>query len=721
MNLDISLLEAIRDCCRDDAAFERLQRILLTWQIDPRSHPSQSRYEAILNAIPDRMFRVNRQGDYLDFAGNQEDADLGVQPESVIGRNIRELLPPPVAQLCLEAIGLTLGTGESQTCEYQLPVPLDAEEIRDFEARLALCDRDEVLVIVQDITHRKRAEERVRQAEAEYRSIFEATSDGLLINDLDTGVVVAANPACCQMHGYTQAEFVGLHPTAFIHPDSYPLFEDYVARVKAGQRFQCRAMDLRRDGTAFHVEVRGTQLIYRGSPHLLASIRDVTEQVTAETRLRLTADRDRLLGQIALKIRRSLNLEQILTTTVAEVRQFLQADRVFIGQIDANFQGRILAESVAPEWGSILNWIWDDMHLRELRELLVQGQVRVFDDTNQLELPPLLAEYFPRCHIQASMGVPIFRGETLLAILIVHQCSHPRHWTELEVDLMRQLADQVAIALQQAELYQQVQSLNASLEQQVQERTAQLRQKMQELQTLSQRQDDFLHAVSHDLRTPVMGMLLVLKNMQNKAEDSIPLPRTVLDRMVQSCDRQVQMINSLLDTHAIDVKGITLHCQPMHLEQLVLAIASDLEPLLLENQATLVNQMTDTLPMVEIDPAQIQRVFENLLTNALKHNPPGLQIVLGATVLRASLQDSEISDPLSSLRCTVQDNGVGMTEEESQALFERYAQGSRARRSPGLGLGLYLCRQIVTAHGGEIGAISSPGKGATFWFTLPLA
>jgi signal transduction histidine kinase len=133
----------------------------------------------------------------------------------------------------------------------------------------------------------------------------------------------------------------------------------------------------------------------------------------------------------------------------------------------------------------------------------------------------------------------------------------------------------------------------------------------------------------------------------------------------------------------------------------------DLAPLLVENQATLSNQVPPELPPVTADPALIRRVFENLLTNALKHNPPGLHLTLHATI-----EDDMI-------RCNVQDNGVGMTPGECESLFERYTRGTRARRSTGIGLGLYLCRQIITAHGGQIGAISTPGEGATFWFTLP--
>jgi len=135
---------------------------------------------------------------------------------------------------------------------------------------------------------------------------------------------------------------------------------------------------------------------------------------------------------------------------------------------------------------------------------------------------------------------------------------------------------------------------------------------------------------------------------------------------------------------------------------------SDLEPLITKSQVVLTNRIQADLPPVDVDPAQLLRVLCHLITNALKHNPPGICLMLNATVEGGMI------------RCTVQDNGVGMTARQCRHLFELYTRGHRARYVPGLGLGLYLCRQIIHAHGGRIGVTSTPGAGATFWFTVPL-
>ncbi len=274
----------------------------------------------------------------------------------------------------------------------------------------------------------------------------------------------------------------------------------------------------------------------------------------------------------------------------------------------------------------------------------------------------------------------------------------------------------------------------------------------------------FIHALSHDLRNPVAGMLMVLKNWQTKTGDSIAIPRSVLDRMIQGSEQQLRLINSLLEVHAGELRGLVLHCDAVNLRAIVEAAATDLEPLMNDSKATFKNLVPDDLPAVNADKTQLWRVFSNLIANALKHNLPGLNLTVSAKVIEAeefiinhskakedidklpiintsathlgyaqhqlstssqlpiTNRQSPISNsPSSMIRCTVEDDGVGILPEQCEHLFDLYVRGDRSRHSVGLGLGLYLCRQIIGAHGGEIGVISSAGAGASFWFTLPLA
>jgi signal transduction histidine kinase len=219
----------------------------------------------------------------------------------------------------------------------------------------------------------------------------------------------------------------------------------------------------------------------------------------------------------------------------------------------------------------------------------------------------------------------------------------------------------------------------------------------------------FLHAVSHDLRNPVLGTLMVLKNLLKQPGEKVQVSRSILERIEDSSDRQLELINSLIETHAAEIRGIVVHCQPLQLSLLVQSAIADLQPMFAKEQATLTNLILDDLPLVNADPLQLSRVYQNLIANALNHNPPGLNVTLDA-----KLEGDWV-------HCTVADNGVGMNQQQCEKLFNLYFRGDQKRQSVGLGLGLYLCRQIITAHGGEIGVNSRVGEGTTFWFKLPVA
>ncbi|HBQ98391.1 MULTISPECIES: hybrid sensor histidine kinase/response regulator [unclassified Roseofilum] len=243
------------------------------------------------------------------------------------------------------------------------------------------------------------------------------------------------------------------------------------------------------------------------------------------------------------------------------------------------------------------------------------------------------------------------------------------------------------------------------LQQQLETQNTQLQAEIVERQKAEAGLKVLLHAVSHDLRNPVTGMLMVFKNLLKR--DSFALTRSMVERMADSCDRQLNLINSLIETQHSEIWGVSLNCESLSLSTLTAQLAADWEPVLSQNQATLEDRIASTLPLINGDRQQLWRVFENLFANALKHNPPGLSLTLSARVEG------------DWVRCTVGDNGIGMSKKQCETLFQPYTRGDRETRKTGLGLGLYLCSQIIHAHGGEIGVDSVVSEGTNFWFTLP--
>lgn len=464
---------------------------------------------------------------------------------------------------------------------------------------------------------------------------------------------------------------------------------------------------------------------------ILAAVTRTRQQ--AELQLRLTAERNRLLSEMAMRIRHSLDLQEILTTTVQEVREFLQADRVFFSHIGADGRGEVVAESVASGWNSTIGWVTSPADYPEIQALFDHTPIRVVYDTAQAEASPWIRKYHDRYHVRAGIAVPILldavqsssdssaaneivvracssqlHSPHLFGVLVVNQCSSPRQWQQPEVELLEQLGTHVAIALQQAQLYRQVQDLNTNLEKQVMERTLQLRANMVELEDLNQLRDVFIHAIAHDLRTTVMGTLMVLQSLQKQDGEMIAVSRTLLERLIRSGDIQLCKLNSLLEAYKSKTEGLVISLEPVKVPAMLQLILVDLHPLVEQNAVEIVNHVSDHLPIVMADPQQLDRVLRHLLVNAVKHNPPGVQIEL-----RAAIEGDRI-------RCAVIDNGQGMPQCQCDRVFELCMGTAQERQLTGMSLGLFLCHQIVTAHGGEIGIESTVGVGTEVWFTLLL-
>lgn len=227
----------------------------------------------------------------------------------------------------------------------------------------------------------------------------------------------------------------------------------------------------------------------------------------------------------------------------------------------------------------------------------------------------------------------------------------------------------------------------------------------------------FLHAVSHDLRNPVTGALMLLKNLPAHA-GNVWMEQATVNQMIGGHERQLKLINSLLEAHNQDMGGVVLHREAIALPKLIDAVVLDWQPMLQQTQSNAQVALSTNLPLVMVDPLQVRRVYDNLIDNALQYNRPGLCITLAATQ-----QDHYV-------HCTVRDNGQGIGNPTSDntdsaslkpGLFDRYSRGINSRQPLHLGLGLYICQQIIEAHGGQIGVDSKLNQGTTFWFTLPLA
>jgi PAS domain S-box-containing protein len=218
--------------------------------------------------------------------------------------------------------------------------------------------------------------------------------------------------------------------------------------------------------------------------------REVTGRQRAEASLRQQTDRERLVNQITQQIRRSLDLDEVLCTTVQEVQRFLGADRALIYRFGVDGTGRAIHETVLHPYPQILGQTFpEEVFPQVYHQAYAMGKTLAINNLAEAKIEPCLADFVQQFGVQAKLVVPIIQENWqdpehdeaakplpsyLWGLLIAHQCGQPRQWEAWDVELMKQLSTQVGIAIQQSELYDRLRQLNAQLEQRVQKRTREL-------------------------------------------------------------------------------------------------------------------------------------------------------------------------------------------------------------------------------------------------------
>jgi two-component system, NarL family, sensor kinase len=233
-----------------------------------------------------------------------------------------------------------------------------------------------------------------------------------------------------------------------------------------------------------------------------------------------------------------------------------------------------------------------------------------------------------------------------------------------------------------------------------------------EIQTkLASLREDFTSTLAHDLRTPLLGSIETLKAFYQLQFGEIqPKQKGVLETMIRSHQTTLKLVETLLDVYRNDIEGLQLHCTPIDLTNLAESTTTDLFNLAASRRVHLSLNYGDSdfrqFMWVNGDAFQLQRVFANLLANAINHSPRGAKV------------EVSLSTQAGDRIVKIMDAGAGIEPDEMSHLFDRFYQGDGNRQASGSGLGLYLSRQIVNAHNGTIWAENRSPQGAIFGFRL---
>lgn len=291
------------------------------------------------------------------------------------------------------------------------------------------------------------------------QAMFDHAFEGIARLD-QQGQFLAVNRVYAGLLGYQPEELMHWSWQQMIHPDDQSAVNAAYQQMMATGEATAEVRAIRQDGTVVYQQLMLVVAYTKqqeGSGYF-CFINDVTERRQIEESLRQQTRRERLVAEIAQRIRQSFDLDEILKTTVAEVRQFLQTDRVIIYRFKPDWSGVVAVESVAPEWMPILYSTIDEPCFRTAYvSQYQQGRVRAIEDIYAAGLGQCHVELLARFQVRANLVVPILQGEQLWGLLIAHHCASPRTWQQVEIELLSHLATQAGIAIQQSYLYQQLQ------------------------------------------------------------------------------------------------------------------------------------------------------------------------------------------------------------------------------------------------------------------------
>ena len=429
-----------------------------------RAEETLRKYERIVSNTKDGIALVNR--DYIYQIANQVYLSMCNKSESeVVGNSVINIqgdelfnnFCKPLLERCL--------SGETIQYEKWFDFP---NLVRHFLSVTYSPFRDAgenisgYIISVRDLTQLKQAEQMLELQAVITRNMAE----GICLVRADNAVIVYANPKFEQMFGYDFDELNGKdvsilnYPSESLNPED--VYQAIRSAVLQGGEFSYEVHNVKKDGTEFWCTATCSVFQHPEYGDVLVAVQqDITDRKLAQAALLQKSRQENLLWTITQAIRQSLDLNAILNTAVSEVKQTLQVDRAAIYRFTPDWSGDFVVESVDPQWvklvGCNIHKFCEDVYLQETQGGRFRNhETFAIADIAAAGLHPCHIQLLQQFQAQAYMAVPIFSGEFLWGLLIVYQNTAPRDWQSWEIELLEQISSQLAIAIQQSQLYTQL-------------------------------------------------------------------------------------------------------------------------------------------------------------------------------------------------------------------------------------------------------------------------
>lgn len=651
----------------------------------------EAQLRAMMEAIPDLLLRVTRDGTCLDYilSPNQLGDFLPIQ------RHLSEALPPDLLIKQLDSIEQAIASKTVQVYEQQFS---KHNHMAYEEVRVSAISSEQALIMVRDITDRKhagqqlqllnqqleaRVEERtaaLKEREARYHALMNGASDAILLAD-QRGNLLEANDKAEELLGYTRAELTTMHYSQLYRIEE---FSRILAATKelAIQKFvQVLDVDfLSKDGRSIPVDISASVVEINGETIIQGIFRDITERKQAER------ERQRLF-------------------------QELQQENTFRQQLVENMTEGVCVCQEVDVFPFYRFSVWNHQ-MQVITGYTVEEMNRLGWYQSLHPDPDVRAQAIARMQ-------RMHRGDNLVAEeWEIQRKDGQRRMFAISTSVLSNHNGQTCVLGLMQDITERKQA-----QQQLSERNQQLADSNAELARVTRLKDEFLASMSHELRTPLNAILGMTEGLLEGVFGKTSKEHNeALQTIECSSSHLLELINDILDLSKIESGQIELRCKPTAVAALCQYSLAFIKQQALKKRIQIEMQLPANLPDLLVDERYIRQALINLLNNAVKFTPEGGRITLIASgpTLSEAINGSEGLSP-NCLSITVADTGIGIPPGHIETIFQPFVQIDSAlnRQYTGTGLGLALVERIVRLHGGDVNINSEVGVGSRFTIDLP--
>lgn len=305
-----------------------------------------------------------------------------------------------------------------------------------------------------------------------------------------------------------------------------------------------------------------------------------------------------------------------------------------------------------------------------------------------------------------AIVLPLFERDEKVGILLLGDKKTGQIYSQRDIGVLEIFGPAISVAIQNAKSYEAIKNFNITLKKEVQSATKDLKSANEKLKELGKQKDDFMAIASHELKTPVTSIKLYTQLLHQKFKKlNDTKSAESVEKMDMQLNKLISLINDLLDVTKIEEGKLQFNFKKFNINKLINEITEEM-------QLTTKHRIEKDLGSggdVYADQERIGQVLTNFISNAIKYSPDANKIIIKTTNGK-------------KLTVSIQDFGMGLAPSEQKKVFERFNRAGQEGKGgmPGLGLGLYISKEIVKRHNGEIWVESKKGKGSTFSFSLPI-